>query len=287
LSARSRVRHLVEDRRFQRTITVVILVNAVTLGAGTSPRLVTATGGLLTHLDRLALGIFVVELALKLFAYGWRFFRDPWNCFDAVVVGISLPPATGALSVLRALRVLRILRLISAVPSMRRVVETLIAALPGVSAIVGLLVLVVYVAAVLGTHLFAEAAPQYFGDLGRSLWSLFQVTTGEAWPDIAAAVMEHQPMAWVFFLVFILVSTFVVLNLFLAVVVNAMESVREQEEAARPSAPAATTGDPASVQAELAALRQEIAALRAELARAGTPTTGEDRPPVRDAGPAA
>jgi len=284
LSARSRVRHLVEDRRFQHTVTVVILVNAVTLGAGTSPRLVAASGGLLPHLDRLALGVFVVELALKLFAYGWRFFRDPWNCFDFLVVAISLPPATGSLSVLRALRVLRILRLISSVPSMRRVVGTLIAALPGVSAIIGLLVLVVYVAAVMGTYLFAEAAPQYFGDLGASLWSLFQVTTGEAWPDIAATVMEDQPLAWVFFLVFILVSTFVVLNLFLAVVVNAMESVREQEAAAQPAVPAAAPGEHASVQAELAALRREIAALREELTRTGTPATGEDRSPVRDAG---
>src|SRR5690606_41656586 len=87
-------------------------------------------------------------------------------------------------------------------------------------------------------------------------------TTGEAWPDIAATVMEDQPLAWVFFLVFILVSTFVGLNLFLAVVVNAMESVREQEAAAPPAAPTAATAAHAAGQAGLAARRGEAAAVR-------------------------
>lgn len=292
MSPRMKVRRLVETGRFQHTITVVILINAATLGAGTSPSLVDATGGLLAQADRVALGIFVVELLLKLYAYRLSFFRDPWNCFDFLVVGVSLLPASGAFTVVRALRVLRILRLISVVPSMRRVVATLIAALPGVSSIIGLLVLVVYVAAVMATRLFASAAPQYFGDLGQSLWSLFQVTTGEAWPDIAEEVMAEQPMAWVFFLVFILISTFVVLNLFLAVVVNAMESVRVQEaedrateaedratEAAdratgdaRPGPAGPAGGSPpasgdASVRDELVALRREIEALRKELTR--------------------
>jgi voltage-gated sodium channel len=228
-------------------------------------------GGILNRLDAIALSIFVVELAAKLYVYRLRFFRDPWNVFDFLVVGISIVPNAGAFSVLRALRVLRMLRLISMVPSMRRVVSTLLAAIPGVLSIVGLLVLLVYVFAVMGTSLFADAAPDYFGDLGDSLWTLFQTLTGEAWPDIAADVMAEEPMAWVFFLLFILITTFVVLNLFLAVVVGAMESVRDEEEmdSARiaPSSPApapaaAATAPDREVLAELAALRQEVAALR-------------------------
>jgi voltage-gated sodium channel len=277
VTPRANVRRLVDSRRFQHTILAVILVNAVTLGAETSPALVSASGGLITYADRVAVGIFVIELLLKLFAYGLRFFRDPWNCFDLVIVTVSLVPASGAFSVLRAFRVLRVLRVISAVPSMKRVVGTLMAAIPGVSAIIGLLVLLVYVAGVMGTRLFGADTPHHFGDLGTSLWTLFQVMTGEAWPDVAADVMEHQPGAWVFFLVYILVSTFVVLNLFLAVVVNAMDRVQEAEAVDRRDAAqaagvppdpdaAATGGELAAVREELAALRRELAALHGALA---------------------
>lgn len=261
---RERVRRLVEARRFQHAILAVILINAVTLGAETSTELVERTGGLLVHADRVAVGIFVGELLLKLYAYRWRFFRDPWNCFDLGVVAISVLPATGAFSVLRALRVLRVLRLISVVPSMRRVVSTLLAAIPGVSSIVGLLALLIYVSAVMATRLFGEAAPEHFGGLGASLWTLFEVMTTEGWTTVADDVMASQPAAWIFFLVFILLSSFVVLNLFLAVVVNAMDTVRDREQAAGASADRGVTAQ------ELAALREEIAALRRQLS-AGAP----------------
>lgn len=286
---REKVQRLVETRRFQHAIMAVILINAVTLGAETSETLMHGFGGPLKFADRVALGIFVVELLLKFFAYRLRFFRDPWNCFDFVVVSISLVPAAGSFAVLRALRVLRVLRLISVVPSMRRVVATLLAAIPGVSSIVGLLALVVYVAAVMATKLFGEVTPHYFGDLGSSLWTLFQVMTGESWPMVADEVMAHRPMAWVFFLIYILVCTFVVLNLFLAVMVNAMDSVRASESRASAASAAAggagvapETVGPVAVQQELVALRQEIAALRRHLGDVEPP--GErrlDRPGSR------
>jgi voltage-gated sodium channel len=260
----------VEHPRFQHAIMVIILVNAVTLGAESSQSVVSGTGGLIRYVDRVAVGVFVVELLLKLYAYRLRFFRDPWNYFDFTVVAIALAPASGAFAVLRALRVLRLLRLIAVVPSMRRVVATLMAAIPGVSSIIALLVLIVYVAAVMATRLFGELTPQHFGTLGRSLWTLFQVTTGEAWPDVAADVMAHQPMSWVFFLLFILTSTFVVLNLFLAVVVNAMETVRDEEVAAGEREPPAD----ALVRAELVALRQELAALHRLVAAQATGRRG-------------
>jgi voltage-gated sodium channel len=263
---RERVRRFVETPGFQRTIMTIIVVNAVLLGLETSPHLSERATDVLHALDRLALAIFVVELSAKLYAYGWRFFQNAWNVFDLVIVGVALVPGAGPFAVLRSLRLLRMLRLISAVPSMRRVVATLLAAMPGAGAIVGLLSLVIYVSAVMATSLFGAGAPEHFGDLGESLWTLFQTLTGEAWPDIADDVMAVYPMAWIFFLVFILISTFVVLNLFLAVIVSAMESVKDTEEAEVESALKSTEAD---ILAEIAALRRDVAelpALRRELA---------------------
>jgi voltage-gated sodium channel len=269
VTSRERARRLVEAPRFQHAITVVILLNAVTLGAETSHTVMARAGGLLHAVDKIALSIFVVELLLKLYAYRLSFFRDAWNWFDFVIIGISLVPATGGLSVLRAFRVLRVLRLISIVPSMRRVVSALLSAIPGMASIVGLLSLVMYVAAVMSTKLFGGTSPEYFGDLGASLWTLFQVMTGEAWPEIANQVMAAHPTAWVFFLFYILVSTFVVLNLFLAVMVSAMEGTRhDDEEASHQQERQQDKATDAVILDELAALRAEIRALREE-ARAG------------------
>jgi voltage-gated sodium channel len=252
---RERVTRLVEAPLFTQAIMAVIVVNAITLGAQTVPALVDWLDGPLTALDRIALGIFVGELLLKLYAYRLRFFRGAWNCFDFAVIAVSLIPGAGAFTILRALRVLRILRLVSMVPSMRRVVDTLLAAVPGAASIVGLLVIFVYVSAVMATTLFGDASPQYFGGLGKSLWTLFQTLTGEAWPEIARDVMEEDPAAWIFFLIYILVSTFVVLNLFLAVLVNAMESVQAKEWAIERQTES-------NILEELAALRTELAGLR-------------------------
>jgi voltage-gated sodium channel len=269
VTSRERARRLVEAPRFQHAITVVILLNAVTLGAETSHTVMARAGGLLHTVDKIALSIFVVELLLKLYAYRLSFFRDAWNWFDFVIIGISLVPATGGLSVLRAFRVLRVLRLISVVPSMRRVVSALLSAIPGMASIVGLLSLVMYVAAVMSTKLFGGTSPEYFGDLGASLWTLFQVMTGEAWPEIADEVMAAHPTAWVFFLFYILVSTFVVLNLFLAVMVSAMEGTRhDDEEASHQQERQQDKATDAVILDELAALRAEIRALREE-SRAG------------------
>jgi voltage-gated sodium channel len=221
--AREQVRALVEHKRFQRFIIGVIIVNAVTLGLETSPSILATAGGILHAADRIALAIFVIELLLRLYAHGWRFFKDPWSIFDLIIVSIALIPATGPFSVLRALRVLRVLRLISMVPAMRRVVSGLLASVPGMASIGLLLGLVLYVAGVMATKLFGGIAPQYFGDLGTTLFTLFQTMTGEAWPEVARTVMAEAPMAWIFFVTYILVSTFAVLNLFIAVIVSGME----------------------------------------------------------------
>jgi voltage-gated sodium channel len=273
---RAKVRQIVEAKSFQRTIMAVIVGNAVTLGLETVPNLSDRTLSLLHTLDTIALTVFVVELLAKFYVYRLGFFRNAWNVFDLLVVGVALVPAAGGFSVLRALRVLRVLRLISGIESMRRVVATLLAAIPGAASIVGLLALVVYVSAVMATSLFGPKVPQHFGDLGQSLWTLFQTLTGEAWPDIADDVIAEYPMAWIFFLIFILISTFVVLNLFLAVIVSAMESVKDAEEAEMEAALEETEAD---IKAELALLRQEIRDLREQLLQpTASVGSGRDEP---------
>jgi len=253
---RERVRVLIEDVRFERAITALIVANAITLGLETSPAVVARFGGLLHVIDRTALGVFVVELLSRFFVYRTRFFHDPWRVFDFVIVGIALMPASGAFSVLRALRSLRVLRLVSLVPSMRGVVSALLTALPGMASIVGLMALVLYVSAVLATNLFRAIAPEFFGDLGASLFTLFQVMTVEGWPDIARRVMAQSPYAWMFFVAYLLIATFMVLNLFIAVVVNAMQAQVTEDLKGEGEAHTRLILD------EVRSLRQEIEALR-------------------------
>jgi len=262
-----RLQAVLESALFQRTIIVLIAINAVILGLETSPTVMQATGGLLMGIDRVLLAIFVAELVLKLVVYRTRFHHDPWNLFDTVVVGIALMPSTGALSVLRALRILRVLRLISAVPSMRRVVAALLLSIPGIGSILGLLSLVFYVFAVMATKLFGAEFTEWFGTIGRSAYTLFQVMTLESWSmGIVRPVMDLFPLAWVFFLAFILMTTFTVLNLFIGIVVDALQ--RQHEAEAREGQP--DTPDPAKMQAELLAeLRQLRAEIRELKAREG------------------
>ncbi len=223
----NRVRHRVgvfmEGPRVTRAITAVIIFNAVALGLETSSGVMEHAGTLLRLLDRAVLAIFVIELLAKLFAFGWRYFTNGWNVFDFVVVGIALAPASGGLSVLRALRIMRVLRLVAIVPSMRKVVMALMTAIPGVTSVLALLALVYYVFAVMVTKLYGETFPDWFGSVGDSLYSLFQIMTLESWSmGIVRPVMEQHPDAWMVFVPFILMTSFAVINLFIAVIVNAM-----------------------------------------------------------------
>jgi voltage-gated sodium channel len=235
-AAETKLRDLVESRGFNIAITTVIVVNAISLGLETSPRAVAAAGALLQALDRAALLVFTVEIALRLWVYRVRFFRGGWNVFDFVIVAIAWLPTTGAFSVLRALRILRVLRLLSVVPQMRSVVGALLNALPGMGSIVAVLLLVFYVSAVMATQLFGFAFPDWFGSVGASMYSLFQIMTLESWSmGIVRPLMEVYPLAWLFFVPFVIVTSFAVLNLFIALIVNSMQSVHEQDrqEAAR------------------------------------------------------
>jgi len=265
-SARSRLRDLLERPGTEHTIMALILINAALLGLETWPAAKLAGGGLIGALDRVLLAVFVVEIAARLVVHRTAFWRDPWSVFDFVVVAIALVPASGPLAVLRALRVLRVLRLLTLVPSMRRVVGALLAAIPGLGSIALVLLILYYVFAVIATNLFAAAFPDWFGHIGRSLYTLFQIMTLESWSmGIARPVMAQFPYAWLFFVAFILVATFTMLNLFIAIIVNAMQSYTDGES----QGDTAEQGE-ASVREELRALRVQIERLSASLAAHGS-----------------
>ncbi len=217
---------------FQRFIIGVIIFNAILLGMETSVRIMELVGNLVVTLDKLCLAIFTIEIIAKLYAYRRRFFRDGWNIMDFVIVAVSLIPAAHTFSVLRALRILRVLRLVSAVPSLRRVMEGLINALPGMGSVLGLCGLIFYMGAVMTTKLFGGDFPQWFGTLGRSAYSLFQIMTLESWSmGIVRFVMVEYPYAWAFFIPFIVVTTFAVMNLVVGLIVSAMQQSHYEEEA--------------------------------------------------------
>ena len=226
----------VESSTVQTTIIVIILINAVVLGLEATPLKYSAAAPVLKILDRVCLVIFVLEIALKAAAYRWSMFRNGWNCFDVAVVAIALVPAAGPAAVLRGLRVLRVFRLLTSIPSLKKVVAAFLHAIPGLSSVIGLMVLFMYVTAVMATGFFGETHPQWFGHLGQSLYSLFQIMTLESWSmGIVRPVMESHPWAWMFFVPFIVFATFTILNLFIGIIVSTMQeiSIENIEEQAK------------------------------------------------------
>jgi voltage-gated sodium channel len=264
---RVRLRGWVENARIQNFIIALIILNAILLGLETWPAAMASAGDFIIAIDRAILGVFVVELLARLYVHRAAFWRDPWSVFDFLVVAIALVPASGPFSVLRALRVLRVLRLLTMVPSMRRVVGALLAAIPGLGSIGLVLLIIYYVFAVIATNLFAASHPEWFGSIGRSLYTLFQIMTLESWSmGIARPVMEHFPYAWIFFVLFILVATFTMLNLFIAIIVNAMQSYSEEEHSlATQASDQARAHIEAEMHAEFRAMREEMRKLSEEI----------------------
>jgi voltage-gated sodium channel len=259
----------VESKSVQNFIIGLIVINAIILGMETSPTIMAHFGPQLLALDSLILGVFVVEIGLKLVAQGAGFFRRGWNIFELAVVGIALVPASGPLAILRALRILRVLRLLSMLPRLRFVVEALLHSLPGIGSIALLMVVVYYVAAVMATGLFGASHPEWFGGISHSMYTLFQIMTLESWSmGIVRPVMEDYPYAWLFFIPFILIATFTVLNLFIAIIVDAMQTMHEQvvkrEEAGITEV---LHSEGAHIEQELRAVREELRSLRTMLAQ--------------------
>lgn len=235
ITLRQKVKHLVEHDVFRNVIIGLIILNGIILGMETSPSIMAQVGETLLFIDNLILGVFVIEIILKLYAHRWRFFTQWWRIFDFIIVGIALLPLGEGFAALRVFRVLRVLRIISVVPSMRRVVEGLLEAIPGIMSVLVIIAIVFYVFMVMGTHLFAHSFPEWFGTLGETAYTLFQIMTLESWSmGIVRPVMEVYPFAWVYFIAFIMVTTFTMLNLFIAIIVNAMhKSADESAEESR------------------------------------------------------
>lgn len=255
----SKLRTLVENRLFNNFLVAIILFNAVTLGLET-----TAFGkqnaSILHALDLVILVIFTIELALKLVVYRFNFFKSGWNWFDFVIVAVSWAPTSGALSVLRAFRILRVLRLFSVVPQMRRVIGALGHSLPGMASVIGVLGIIFYVYAVLATKLFGQHPDanmqEWFGSIGASAYTLFQVMTLESWSmGIVRPTMELFPQSWLFFVPFIIITSFAVLNLFIGIIVDAMQVMHEEE--VKPEHTFANKADILRLEAKIDALLNE------------------------------
>lgn len=256
-----RIRTLVTSRGWEYFIVTIILVNAVILGLMTSQTVMAAVGPLLTAIDEAILAIFVIELTLRIIVFRTRFFTDPWSLFDLFVVAIAMAPSSREFGALRALRILRVLRLISVVPSLKRVVGGLIAALPGMASVVVLMALIFYVFSVMATSLYGGSFPDWFGTVGASAYSLFQIMTLESWSmGIVRPVMEVYPNAWLFFVPFIMVTAFAVLNLFIGIIVSGMQQDVEAEAAATRDA---MMEEQTSIHDDVKALRKDVAELTA------------------------
>ncbi|MBC7153363.1 MAG: ion transporter [Rhodobacteraceae bacterium] len=231
MSLRTSIDQWLDRPKIRNAIIGVIMFNAVLLGMETSDRLMAAFGPLIVALDHACLAIFILELGLKIFAQGVRFVRSGWNVFDFVIIGIAIVPGAQSLSVLRALRILRVLRVVSAAPRLRRVVEGFLTALPGMGSVLLLMSMIFYIGSVLATELFGDAFDEWFGTLGNSAYSLFQIMTLESWSmGIVRPVMVQYPHAWAFFVPFILITTFAVVNLLVGLIVNSMQDAHNEEE---------------------------------------------------------
>ena len=265
--SRAAVRRLVETGAFQWTIIAVILVNSAVIGLEVSPRWMASYGDATTTVGLATVAVFVVEITLRLYAYGWSFFRGPWNVFDFLVVLLSLVPGGGSYAVFRVLRVLRVLRLLSTVRSMRLVVGALVSTVPGMASIGALLAMLLYIGAVMATQLFGGVDPEHFGSLGTSLLSMFQITTGDDWANVVRPATDAYPWAWLFFILFIVLATYIVLNLFIAVAVEALdrETTESREELAEEIGEDIDESS-AAILAALADLQAQVAALEARLA---------------------
>lgn len=224
--ARQRAARWVESANIQRIIMIAILINGIVLGMETSANLMAQYGKILITIDKLCLGLFIIELSIKIYAYRLNFWRNGWNVFDFMVIAIALVPGAGAWAVLRSLRVLRVLRLLTVVPSMRKVVAAFLHSIPGLSGVMAVMMIFFYTASVLATKLFGASFPEWFGTIGRSLYSLFQIMTLESWSmGIVRPILEVYAWAWLFFVPFIIIATFTILNLFIGIIVSTMQEL--------------------------------------------------------------
>lgn len=227
---REKLRKYFESDSFQTLIVSVIILNSILIGLETSPVVMNSIGPYIDQIDLVILVIFVIEILLKVYAYRLKFFKSAWNLFDASVVLVSILPAAGSFAVFRALRILRTLRLLKNIPKLKLIIESLLHAIPSIGWIFMLLIIVYYIFAVIGTNIFGDAYPVYFGTLGKSFYTLFQIMTLESWSSaIARPILDGQPFAALYFILFILIATYTTLNIFIAIVVNTMNELHHKD----------------------------------------------------------
>lgn len=225
------VEKLIESSYFKNSIITLIILNGITMGMATSSDIMSKWGWFIDKFDVFVVSVFTIEIVLRIYIHRSSFFKDPWSLFDFAIVTISLVPANESFSIFRILRVLRLLRLITVVPQMKKIVEALINVVPSMISIAGLMSLIFYIFSIMATNLYGKTFPQWFGSLGDSFYTLFQIMTLESWSmGIVRPVMEQHPYAWVFFLPFIFIATFVMINLIIAVIVDAMSILTQKEE---------------------------------------------------------
>ena len=257
---RNTVQNIVKAKYFQHFITFLIIFNGITLGMATSRDIMAEYGQLINGLDHTIVAIFTIEIIMRIYVHRTRFFKDPWSLFDFCVVTISLIPAGEGLSILRVLRVLRLFRLLTIVPQMRLIISAILSVIPGMASVSLVLLLFYYVFAIIATNLFSGSFPLWFGSLGESMFTLFQIMTLESWSmGIARPVMEVHPYAWVFFVVYILIVTFIMVNLFIGLVVDAIFTIKRTDD--EPDKP--ETAKELVYQHEIKVLQGELKELKA------------------------
>jgi voltage-gated sodium channel len=221
------IERFVISRGFQNFVILVIIANAVVLGLATVSGLSPEQRRWIEYADEAFLVFFCIELVIKLAVMRFDFFRSGWNIFDLIIVAGSLPlqfmGGFAGVSILRALRVVRLTRILSLTPQMRRVMEAMFHALPGIFSILVLLLLFFYIGAVMATTLFGPQHADMFGNIGKSMLTLFKISIFDGWGDIVDTVEATHAHAWLFFLVFTIFTAFTVLNLFVGVIVDAMQ----------------------------------------------------------------
>jgi voltage-gated sodium channel len=216
---------------FRRVVVTLILVNAVIVGLDTYPQVHARYGQILHLADRIILYLFSLELVLRFLGSHPRlaFFRSGWNLFDLIIVGVSYLPSSEFFTVARLFRILRALRTVSVSPELQKVVNALLRSLPALGHILVLLALLMYVYAAIGTSLFGQIAPRFFGSLHQSVLTLFSIITLEGWVTVMDEVVPHMPAAWIYFVTFILFGTFVALNFVVGVIVNNLQAVEIEQ----------------------------------------------------------
>lgn len=226
------VERIVESKWFRNGVIALIAINSIIIGAETYPSVRASVGRALGIADRVIVLLFVVELLFRFAATKpkHRFFASGWNWFDLIVVGAGFIPGAEHLSVLRLLRIIRILRAVTVLPQLQKLVLALLRSLPSLGHIAFLLGLLFFAFGAAGTYLFRDVDPDHFGSLHISMLTLFGVVTLEGWVGVMDTVIKAKPWAWIYFVLFILLGTFVSMNLFVGVIVNNLQQTEEKRE---------------------------------------------------------